>query len=218
MPNIILIGPPGAGKGTQAKILVKNHNMVQLSTGDMLRDARAEDSELGREVAAIMDAGNLVSDDIVTRLIQDALDKAKDSGGVIFDGYPRTLQQADSLAELLAEAGMKLDQVIEIRVDDEALVERVSGRFTCGNCGAVYHDKTKPLGDGEHCDVCASTEMKRRADDNPEALRTRLFAYYKETSPLIGYYYAKNLLSAVNGLAEISEVSEAIENNLEIGK
>ncbi len=214
MPNIILIGPPGAGKGTQAKILVDKHNMVQLSTGDMLRDARNSDSPLGREVAELMDNGKLVSDEIVTRLIAEALENAKGKGGVIFDGYPRTLAQADSLAGLLADAGMSLDQVIEIHVDDDVLVERVSGRFTCAKCGAVYHDKTHPLKDGEHCDVCGSTEFKRRADDNAEALRTRLLAYYKETSPLIGYYYAKDLLKSVNGLAEIDQVSDAIENAL----
>ncbi len=217
MPNIILIGPPGAGKGTQAKILVEKHNMVQLSTGDMLRAAKASGSPLGKEVAELMDNGKLVSDEIVTRLIAEALDAAKDSGGVIFDGYPRTLVQADSLGELLEEKGMELDQVIEIRVDDEILVERVSGRFTCGNCGAVYHDKTHPLKDGEHCDVCGSTEMKRRPDDNAEALRTRLLAYYKETSPLIGYYYAKKKLVSVDGLAEIDQVSASINKALKIG-
>ncbi len=215
MQNIILIGPPGAGKGTQAKILVEKHNMVQLSTGDMLREARNSDSDLGHEVAAIMDSGGLVSDDIVTRLIAEKLEQSKNTGGVIFDGYPRTLGQADALAELLEKAGMKLDAVLELRVDDEILVDRISGRFTCGQCGAVYHEKTHPLKDGKHCDVCGSTDMKRRADDNPEALRTRLLAYYKETSPLIGYYYAKKLLKVVNGLSEIETVSESIENTLD---
>ncbi len=217
MPNIILIGPPGAGKGTQAKILVEKHKMVQLSTGDMLREARTADSPLGREVAEIMDSGSLVSDDIVTRLIAEKLQQSKDSGGVIFDGYPRTLGQADALSALLKDAGMTLDHVIELRVDDEVLVERVSGRFTCANCGAVYHDKTHPLKDGVHCDVCGHEEFKRRADDNPDALRVRLLAYYKETSPLIGYYYAKGLLNVVNGLAEIDEVSTSIEKLLNFG-
>ncbi len=217
MKNIILIGPPGAGKGTQAKILVEKFNMVQLSTGDMLREARKSNSPLGKEVAGIMDRGELVSDEIVTRLIAEALDGAKESGGVIFDGYPRTLGQADDLDALLQEKGMPLSDVIELRVDDEVLVERVSGRFTCAHCGAVYHDSTHPLKDGVHCDQCGGEEMKRRADDNPDALRTRLLAYYKETSPLLGYYYAKKLLKVVNGLEEIEVVSKSIEKLLKNG-
>lgn len=214
MKNVILIGPPGAGKGTQAKILVEKHNMVQLSTGDMLRDAINSGSELGKEVARIMAEGGLVSDEIVNALISEKLEASKATGGVIFDGYPRTLGQADTLTTLLEKAGMRLDRVIELRVDDEVLVDRISGRFTCANCGAVYHDKTHPLKDGKHCDRCGKTEMKRRDDDNPEALRTRLLAYYKQTSPLIGYYYAKNLLQIVDGLAEIEEVSNSIEKAL----
>lgn len=211
MPNIILIGPPGAGKGTQAKRLVVERNMVQLSTGDMLRAARDNDPE----VAAIMASGKLVSDDIVTRLISEALDAAAESGGVIFDGYPRTLVQADSLGELLANKNLKLDAVIELQVDDEVLVRRISGRFTCANCGEVYHDETRPLGADGNCAQCGQSEMTRRADDNPDALRTRLLAYYRETSPLIGYYYAKGTHSAVDGLGEIDEVAAGIAKILD---
>lgn len=214
MPNIIIIGPPGAGKGTQAKKLVEERGMVQLSTGDMLRDAKSSDTELGREVAGVMERGELVSDDIVTRLISAALDDPATENGVIFDGYPRTLVQADSLNELMKSKNRSIESVIQLAVDDEALVARISGRFSCGNCGAVYHDTNKPLGDGKNCDECGHTEMKRRSDDNAESLRTRLMAYYRETSPLIGYYYAHNLLKSIDGLAEMNEVSVSISEIL----
>ena len=207
--NIILLGPPGAGKGTQARHLVETRNMIQLSTGDMLREARTSGTEMGRVVADVMDRGELVTDEIVIGLIREKLEGDK-AGGFIFDGFPRTLPQADALAELLAATGEKLDAVIEMQVDDAALVARITGRFTCGDCGEVYHDVThRPEVDGV-CDKCGSTNMKRRADDNEDSLRQRLMEYYKKTSPLIGYYYAKGQLRTVNGLAEIDDVQQAI--------
>ncbi|MEE4347014.1 MAG: adenylate kinase [Paracoccaceae bacterium] len=207
--NIILLGPPGAGKGTQARHLVETRNMIQLSTGDMLREARTSGTEMGRIVADVMDRGQLVTDEIVIGLIREKLEGDK-AGGFIFDGFPRTLPQADALAELLAATGEKLDAVIEMQVDDAALVARITGRFTCGDCGEVYHDVThRPAVDGV-CDKCGGTNMKRRADDNEDSLRQRLMEYYKKTSPLIGYYYAKGQLRAVDGLAEIGDVQKAI--------
>jgi adenylate kinase len=207
--NIILLGPPGAGKGTQARHLVETRNMIQLSTGDMLREARTSGTEMGRIVADVMDRGQLVTDEIVIGLIREKLEGDK-AGGFIFDGFPRTLPQADALADLLAATGEKLDAVIEMQVDDTALVARITGRFTCGDCGEVYHDVThRPKVDGV-CDKCGSTNIKRRADDNEDSLRQRLMEYYKKTSPLIGYYYAKGQLRSVNGLAEIDDVQKAI--------
>ena len=207
--NIILLGPPGAGKGTQARKLVDERGMLQLSTGDMLREARSSGTEMGKRVAEVMDRGDLVTDEIVIGLIEEKLG-AEQGGGFIFDGFPRTLAQADALEALLDKLGQKLDAVIEMRVDDEALVSRITGRFTCGNCGEVYHDVLKPTKEPGKCDICGSTDMKRRADDNEESLRQRLMEYYKKTSPLIGYYYAKGNLSTVDGLAEIDAVSGAI--------
>ncbi len=207
--NIILLGPPGAGKGTQARHLVDTRGMVQLSTGDMLRDAMASGSEMGKKVAKIMEAGQLVTDEIVIGLIEERLN-AESGAGFIFDGFPRTLAQADALAALLAKLGQSLHTVIEMRVDDDALVARITGRFTCGSCGEVYHDETKPAAVEGTCDKCGSTDMKRRADDNEDSLRTRLMEYYKKTSPLIGYYYAKGDLRPVNGLADIDEVTASI--------
>ncbi|WP_457649141.1 adenylate kinase [Profundibacter sp.] len=211
--NIILLGPPGAGKGTQARRLVEERGMIQLSTGDMLREAKDSGTEMGERVAKVMAAGELVTDEIVIGLIEEKL-KGDNGGGFIFDGFPRTLAQADALGDLLEKYGKTLDAVIEMRVDDDALVRRITGRFTCGNCGEVYHDETKrPKVDGV-CDVCGKSDMKRRADDNEEALRTRLMEYYKKTSPLIGYYYAKGKLRSVNGLGEIDEVATSIAKAL----
>lgn len=214
MANIILLGPPGAGKGTQAKRLEEARGMVQLSTGDMLKEAIAKGTDLGKRVEGIMARGELVTDEIVIGLIAD---KMKDGarGGFIFDGFPRTLKQADALGDLLGRTGQALDAVIEMQVDDAALVARITGRFTCGNCGAVYHDVTHPTKVPGTCDVCGSTHLKRRADDNEETLKTRLMEYYKKTSPLIGYYYAKGRLSAVDGLAEVEAVAEAIARVLD---
>lgn len=209
MANIILLGPPGAGKGTQAKRLEETRGMVQLSTGDMLKEAIAKGTELGKQVEGIMARGELVTDEIVIGLIEAKMqDGAK--GGFIFDGFPRTLKQADALGELMTRMGSSLDSVIEMQVDDAALVARITGRFTCGNCGAVYHDVTHPTKVAGTCDVCGSTNLKRRADDNAETLKTRLMEYYKKTSPLIGYYYAKGLLTSVDGLADVESVSSAI--------
>ncbi|MBL3552646.1 adenylate kinase [Rhodovulum sulfidophilum] len=208
--NIILLGPPGAGKGTQARRLVEERGMTQLSTGDMLREARSSGTEMGRKVAEVMDRGELVTDEIVIGLIAEKL--AGDAGGgFIFDGFPRTLGQADALGALLDRMGQKLDAVIEMRVDDEALVARITARSTCGNCGEVYNDLTKPIPADGKCSKCGGTEFKRRADDNEDSLRQRLMEYYKKTSPLIGYYYAKGDLTGVDGLGEIDEVSGAIK-------
>ena len=214
MANIILLGPPGAGKGTQAKRLEEARGMVQLSTGDMLKEAIAKGTDLGRQVEGIMARGELVTDEIVIGLIEAKMqDGAK--GGFIFDGFPRTLRQADALGELMTRTGATLDSVIEMQVDDAALVARITGRFTCGNCGAVYHDVTHPTKVTGTCDACGSTNLKRRADDNEETLKTRLMEYYKKTSPLVGYYYAKGQLSAVDGLAEVDAVAGAIAKVLD---
>ncbi|MEH6359457.1 MAG: adenylate kinase [Amylibacter sp.] len=213
--NIILLGPPGAGKGTQAGFLVAERNMVQLSTGDMLRAAKTSGTEMGKKVAAVMDRGELVTDEIVIGLIEEQLTTADAAGGFIFDGFPRTLAQADALGALLEKVGQKLDTVIEMRVDDSALVKRITGRFTCGSCGAGYHEEfKKPAKDGV-CDECGGTEFKKRADDNEESLKTRLMAYYKETSPLIGYYYAKGQLQSVDGLGTMDAVASDITSSLD---
>ena len=207
--NLILLGPPGAGKGTQARILVDGRNMIQLSTGDMLRDARKSGTDMGKRVAAVMDAGELVTDEIVIGLIEEKL-RGEKAGGFIFDGFPRTLAQADALGDLLTKTGEALDAVVEMRVDDEALVARITARSTCGSCGEVYNDLTKPIPADGKCTNCDGTEFKRRADDNEDSLRTRLMEYYKKTSPLIGYYYAKGDLRSVDGLGEIDEVAGRI--------
>ncbi len=209
--NIILLGPPGAGKGTQARHLVEARGMIQLSTGDMLREARTSGTDMGKKVAAIMDAGKLVTDEIVIGLIEEKLTTEK-GAGFIFDGFPRTLAQADALAALLNKLGQSLHTVIEMRVDDDALVDRITARSTCGGCGEVYNDITKPIPADGKCTNCGKdNDFVRRADDNEESLRTRLMEYYKKTSPLIGYYYAKGDLRPVNGLADIKEVRASIE-------
>lgn len=212
--NIILLGPPGAGKGTQARKLVEERNMVQLSTGDMLRAARTSGTEMGKRVAEVMDRGELVTDDIVIGLIREQLENDKASGGYIFDGFPRTLAQADALGRLLVDMGENLDRVIEMQVDDDALVARITARSTCGNCGEVYNDMTKPIPEDGKCSKCGASDFQRRADDNEDSLRTRLLAYYKQTSPLIGYYYAKGDLVSVDGLGSMDEVAESIDKAL----
>ncbi|KPB01284.1 adenylate kinase [Ahrensia marina] len=209
--RLILLGPPGAGKGTQAQKLVDAYGIPQLSTGDMLRAAVAAGTEVGLRAKSVMDAGNLVSDDIVNAIVSERLEQPDCEKGFILDGYPRTLAQADSVEDLLAEKGMPLDVVIELAVEDEVLVERISGRFTCANCGAGYNDTLQPTAKEGVCDKCGGTEFKRRKDDNPEALKTRLMAYYKETSPLLGYYYAKGMLQSVDGLQAIEQVGESIK-------
>ena len=211
--NIILLGPPGAGKGTQARHLVDTRDMVQLSTGDMLRDAKSSGSEMGLKVAEVMARGDLVTDDIVIGLIREKLSEAN-AGGFIFDGFPRTLGQAVALDVLLKECGQSLASVIEMKVDDAALVARITGRSTCASCGEVYHDITKPQPADGKCVNCGGTEFSRRADDNAESLRQRLMEYYKKTSPLLGYYFAHDKLVSVDGLASIDKVQSEITNIL----
>lgn len=212
--NIILLGPPGAGKGTQARLLVEQYGMVQLSTGDMLRAAKTSGTEMGNRVAEVMAKGELVTEEIVIGLIAEQLDGEAGKHGLIFDGFPRTLAQADALEALLAAKGKPLDAVVEMRVDDEALVARVSGRFSCAKCGEVYHDETKPTAKDGVCDKCGSTEFVRRSDDNADAMRVRLMTYYRQTSPLIGYYHAKGKLRSVDGLGEIDGIAAEIRSQL----
>jgi adenylate kinase len=208
---LILLGPPGAGKGTQAQTLMSRHGYVQLSTGDMLRAAVKVGSEIGRKAEAIMKAGQLVPDEVVTQLIENRLEFEAHAPGFIFDGYPRTQAQAESLDALLARHAMKLDHVIELAVDEDALVERISGRFTCAKCNEGYHDRYKlPKVEGV-CDVCGSTEFKRRPDDNAETVRARLAVYRGETAPILPYYEAKGVVTRVDGMADIDKVTGAIE-------
>lgn len=212
--NIILLGPPGAGKGTQAALLVEKFGMVQLSTGDMLRETRKADTPLGRQVADVMDSGALVSDEIVSAMIDAKLASLPSETGVIFDGYPRTEAQAMSLDGLLSARGRTLDHVIELAVDEDALVARIVGRFTCGQCGAGYHDVFKlPAIEGV-CDKCGSTEFKRRADDNEETVRTRMGEYRGKTAPILPIYNARGLVSVVDGMAPITDVTVAIDDIL----
>ena len=211
--NIILLGPPGAGKGTQARILEESRGMVQLSTGDMLRAARTSGTEMGKIVADVMDRGDLVTDEIVIGLIEERLN-GDHGGGFIFDGFPRTLAQADALGDLLAKHDTQLDAVIAMEVNDDALVSRITARSTCGQCGEVYNDITKPQPADGKCSNCGASDFRRRADDNEESLRQRLMEYYKKTSPLIGYYHAKGQLRWVPGLGEIDEVAGEIAGAL----
>ena len=213
--RLILLGPPGAGKGTQAKRLVGAHGIPQLSTGDMLREAVKNETEVGRRAKAVMDAGKLVSDEIVNAIVAERIAGADAARGFILDGYPRTLEQADELARMLAGHGTALDAVVELKVDDDMLVERVAGRYTCANCGEGYHDTFKQPATEGVCDVCGHTEFKRRPDDNAETMRTRLAAYYKETAPLVGYYYAKDRLRRVDGMGEIDDVGAEIDRTLD---
>jgi adenylate kinase len=214
MLNIILLGPPGAGKGTQAARLQATRGMIQLSTGDMLREARAGGSPIGEKVRAIMDAGELVSDAIVTALIGERLDSCG-SCGAIFDGFPRTKAQAEALDLLLSERGRNLDHVIELAVDEEALVERITGRFTCAKCGTGYHDAFRPTKVPGVCDVCGSTEFKRRPDDNEQTVRTRMAEYRAKTAPIIPYYEARGLIRRVDGMAPVDEVGRQIATILD---
>ncbi|TNB47966.1 adenylate kinase [Martelella lutilitoris] len=212
--RLILLGPPGAGKGTQAQRIVANHGIPQLSTGDMLRAAVAAKTEVGKKAKAVMDAGGLVSDDIVIAIVSERVDQDDCKDGFILDGFPRTLVQADATEKMLSAKGIELDAVIEIQVDDETLTERIAGRYSCAKCGTGYHDEFhKPKVDGV-CDKCGSTEFKRRPDDNRETVEKRLKAYYKETAPLIGYYYAKDKLSSVDGMADMDTVTASIEKVL----
>jgi adenylate kinase len=213
--NLILLGPPGAGKGTQAARLVADRGMVQLSTGDMLRAAVKEGTPVGLKAKAVMDAGELVSDAIVSALIGEALDRMGPEQGAIFDGYPRTAAQAESLDAILSERGRSLDHVIELEVDEEALVDRFTGRFTCAKCGAGYHDRYKlPKVEGA-CDVCGSHEFKRRPDDNAETVRTRMAEYRAKTAPILPIYEGRGLVSRVDGMADMDVVTGAIAGILD---
>ena len=216
--NIILLGPPGAGKGTQAARLVAERGMAQLSTGDMLRAAVRAGTPVGLQAKAVMEAGELVSDAIVSALIGERLDEADAAGGVIFDGYPRTEAQADALDLLLAERGRRLDWVIELEVDEAALTGRVVGRFTCASCGTGYHDRFKLPRHAETCDVCGSTEFKRRPDDTAETVGTRMAEYRAKTAPILPHYERQGLVRRVDGMAEMDAVGAAIGAILDGGR
>jgi len=207
--DIILLGPPGAGKGTQAKRLEDARGMVQLSTGDMLRSAIKAGTPVGKAAKAVMDRGELVSDAIVSALIGEHLDDARN--GAIFDGYPRTQHQAEALELLLGERGRKLSHVIELVVDEDALVARICGRFTCANCGALYHDTAKPTAVEGVCDVCGGTEFKRRPDDNEETVRKRMEEYRAKTAPILPFYAEQGLVRKIDGMGSVEEVAAAID-------
>ena len=208
--NIILVGPPGAGKGTQAATLVGTRGMVQLSTGDMLRAAVAAGTPVGLQAKSVMASGGLVSDEIVSGIIGERLDQPDTAAGVIFDGYPRTAAQAESLDALLAARGRTLDYVIELEVDEAALIDRVVGRYTCAKCGAGYHDRFKQPAVAGVCDVCGSTEFKRRPDDNAQTVQTRMQEYRAKTAPILPIYEARGLVRRVDGMADIADVGAAI--------
>jgi adenylate kinase len=212
--NLILLGPPGAGKGTQAKILEEHKGFKQLSTGDMLRAAVAAGTEQGLKAKAIMDRGDLVSDDVIVGIVADRMDRPDITKGVVFDGFPRTPAQAKALDEMLAKRGQKLNAVIEMKVDDEALVARIVGRYTCAKCGQGYHDEfAKPKQAGT-CDVCGSKEFTRRADDNEKTVRDRLQVYNKQTAPLVAYYREMGNLHVIDGMADIAEVTREVSHVL----
>ena len=213
--NIILLGPPGAGKGTQATRLVESRGMIQLSTGDMLRAAVKAQTPIGLKAKAVMEAGELVSDEIVSGIIGEALDGLAESTGVIFDGYPRTEAQAHSLDVILADRGRTLDHVIELDVDEDALVERITGRFTCATCGEGYHDSFKQPKVDNECDKCHGHEFKRRPDDNEETVRTRMAEYRAKTAPILPIYEARGIVSRVDGMADMDDVTAAIAGILD---
>ena len=212
--NIILLGPPGAGKGTQAVRLEDEHGMVQLSTGDMLRAAVKAGTPIGVQAKAVMDAGELVSDAIVSGLIGERLDELGGDVSVIFDGYPRTAAQADALDQILSDRGRKLDHVVELQVEEDALVDRITGRFSCAKCGEGYHDRYKLPKVANVCDVCGSDEFKRRPDDNEETVRTRMAEYRAKTAPILPIYDERGIVTRVDGMADIDVVNDAIETIL----
>jgi adenylate kinase len=209
--NIILLGPPGAGKGTQSAGLVERHGMRQLSTGDMLRAAVKAGTPVGLKAKAVMERGELVSDEIVSALIDDELASMGPATGAIFDGYPRTAAQADALDVILAKNGRSLAHVIELEVNEDALVARITGRFSCGNCGALYHDTANPPKAAGKCDACGSSDFRRRPDDNEETVRTRMAEYRAKTAPILPGYEARGIVSRVDGMGAIDEVANAID-------
>lgn len=209
-PILILLGPPGAGKGTQARMLEEKFGLVQLSTGDLLREAVAAGTEAGKAAKAVMEAGGLVSDEIVIAILSDRLDDKDCAGGVILDGFPRTTVQADALTDLLHERGQSVNSAISMEVQDDAMVERISGRFTCGACGEGFHDTFKPTEIKGICDTCGSSDMKRRADDNAETVAERLKAYHLQTAPLITYYDSLDALKRVDAMGAIEEVASQL--------
>lgn len=209
-PVLILLGPPGAGKGTQARMLEEQFGLVQLSTGDLLRAAVAAGTEAGKQAKAVMEAGDLVSDDIVIAILRDRLADADCAKGVILDGFPRTTVQAQALDTLLAESGQKIDAAVSLDVDDAAMVDRISGRFTCGGCGEGYHDSFKAPKTEGTCDKCGGTEFKRRADDNAETVAARLDAYHAQTAPLIAFYDAQGALARVDAMGAIDEIARTL--------
>ena len=212
--KLILLGAPGSGKGTQATLLARSLNIVQLSTGDMLRAAVKSGSSMGRELQETMSAGKLVADETIVALIKDRIKESDCAGGFILDGFPRTVAQAEALDVMLKEQGTKLDAVIELKVDDSILVERISGRYTCSGCGEGYHDSfKKPAKDGV-CDQCGGTDFTRRADDNAETVAKRLESYHAQTAPLLPYYDKQGTLSSVDGMAAMDEVQSAIRTIL----
>lgn len=213
--NIILLGPPGAGKGTQATRLERKRGMVQLSTGDMLRAAVKAETPVGLKAKAVMEAGELVSDELVAGILSERLDRPDVGSGFILDGFPRTQRQAEMLETMLADKGMVLNHVIELAIDEEALVERVTGRFTCSKCGESYHDKYKLPKIHNRCDICGADAFKRRADDNAETVRTRLAEYRAKTTPILPFYEAKGIVTRVNGLMSMDEVAAGIEKILD---
>lgn len=212
--NLILLGPPGAGKGTQAQRLEESNGLVQLSTGDMLRAAVAWGNEIGRIAKPIIEAGKLVPDDVMVAMIDRRIDEPDCANGFILDGFPRTLAQAEALDDALRRKDRRLDAVIEMAVDDGVLVERISGRFSCANCGAGYHRQFRPTAEEGVCDRCGSTEFKQRPDDNEETVKTRLAAYHAQTEPLLPYYRDRGVLKTVNGMAAIDEVTAQIDTAL----
>ena len=215
--NLIFLGPPGAGKGTQAQRVAAAHGLVQLSTGDMLRAAVAAGTEVGLKAKVVMEAGELVSDDIVVAIIADRIAGPDCAGGFILDGFPRTVAQAEALETVLDGNGMRIDHVVEMTVDDDALVERISGRFSCVACGAAYHERfNRPKVEGV-CDACGGGEFVRREDDNAETVANRLRAYHAQTAPLLPYYRERGTLRPVDGMAEIDAVTRQIEAILDGG-